>query len=488
MQTKRPPIVVVMGSVDHGKTTLLDYIRKTNIAAKEAGAITQSIGAYEITHQSRTYADQNAEQRRQKITFIDTPGHEAFSKMRQRGARIADIAIIVVAADDSVKPQTKEAIKIVQETQTPFIAAINKIDKSSADVTRTKNDLMQAGVLLEGYGGNISGQEISAKTGQGVNELLDLILLTAEMEELTCDPDAPARGIILEAKLDSRRGIMASAIVTNGTIKTGDYIKAGSAFGKIKILENFLGKKIETAVPSSPVLIWGFETLPDIGEEFKTGPDVKPGAVAEKAAISKPAVKSPAEQKPEKAIRIILKADVSGSLEALREVLRHLPLKDKKLEIIEGSVGNISDGDVKLAVSSGAAIIGFRVKTAKPAEILARAQNIKIIRSDIIYDLTKALEEQLTAAPPLAGKLKILAVFGKKAGKQQIIGGQVAEGEIKTNSILEIERENKPIGKGRLINLQQNKKDVQRVSAGLECGLLFESETEIRVGDILTAH
>jgi len=471
---KRPPIVVIMGSVDHGKTTLLDYIRKTNIAAREVGGITQSVGAYEIIHKD------------QRITFIDTPGHEAFSKMRTRGAKTADIAIILVAADDSVKPQTKEAIKIAQDTETPFVVAINKVDKLGANVEKTKNDLMQSGVLLEGFGGNTSFQEISAKTGQGVNELLDLILLAADLENLSYDPAAQANGFILEAERDNRRGIITTTIVKNGTLRQGDFIKVGAAFGKVKILENFLGKAIKEALPSAPVLIVGLESLPKVGEEFVAGKDVTANAAI--ARTLKPNIQ-PGTIAPvnENDLRIILKADVSGSLEALSDIIKHLPIKDRKVEIISEGVGDISDSDVKVAVGAGALIIGFRVPASKSAETLARGQNLKIITSDIIYDLTKALEEQLVTGAKASGVLEILAIFGKKGGQQQIIGGKVTDGEIKTNTTLKITRKAEVLGEGKIINLQQAKKDAPVVKAGLECGLLFESAIEIKVGDILLA-
>lgn len=471
MQAKRPPIVVIMGSVDHGKTTLLDYIRKTNIAAKEAGGITQSVGAYEITHQASSL---------ERITFIDTPGHEAFSKMRERGTKAADIAVIVVAADDGVKPQTKETIKIAADSKTPFIVAINKVDKNNADVNKTKNDLLQAGVLLEGYGGDISYQEISAKTGQGVPELIDLILLAAEFEDLKYDPKNQARGFILESKLDSRRGTIASAIVTDGILKAGDNITAESAGGKIKILQSFFGKPIKEATPSSPVLIFGFTELPKAGETFAAGKNLEPltkkiAAKAAKAAAGK------------ETLKVILVADVSGSMEALSSIIQNLPVKDKKIEIINEAIGEATDGDVKLAISTDAMIVVFRTKITKAAENLARANNVRIIQSEIIYELTKTLEESLIAEAGPSGKLEILAVFGKKGGKL-IIGGKVTEGEIKNNSVLEIERKKEIIDKGRIINLQQNKNDVQRIEAGNQCGMLFDSKAEIRVGDILIAH
>lgn len=515
---QRPPIVVIMGSVDHGKTTLLDYIRKSSVAAKEAGGITQSVGAYEIRHLPQNGAEINAEDRGKiqresafsqrssaegdftiggrKITFIDTPGHEAFSKMKARGAKIADIAVLVVASDDGVQPQTKEAIKIIQAAKIPFIVAINKIDKVP-DTDRTKNELMQAGVLLEGYGGNISNQPISAKTGQGVDDLLDLILLTAEVENLTCDPKANGQGFILEAKMDSRRGAVATAIIKNGIVKQGDYIKAHDAFGKIKILENFLGKPIKEASPSSPVRILGFETLPKAGEEFLAGPDVKPNTANPpavslsntpmvKPAVAKPSLVKTAAEK-EGTVRLILKADVTGSLEALTELIKNLPKKkEQTIEIIDEGIGEITDGDVNAAISTKSIIIGFRTNVNKAAESLARAQNIKIVQSEIIYELLKTIEESLASLDKkiAKGKLEILAIFSKK-GTKQLIGGRVTEGVISNNAVLEIERKNETIGNGKIVNLQQAKNDTKSVPTGNECGLLFTSQVEIKVGDIL---
>lgn len=479
---KRPPVIVIMGSVDHGKTTLLDFIRKTNVAAKEAGGITQSAGAYEIEHNG------------ERVTFIDTPGHEAFAKMKERGAKIADIAILVVASDDGVQPQTKEAIKIIQAAKIPFIVAINKIDKVP-DTGNVKNELMLAGVLLEGYGGNTSNQPISAKTGEGVNELLDLILLTAEVENLTYDPKAEAQGFILEAKMDSRRGVVATAIIKNGAIRQGDHIKTQDAFGKIKILENFLGKPIKEAAPASPVRILGFETLPKVGEEFLAGPDVKPsspslpagkaGAPMVKPAPKPFSVKTASEK--QGSVRLILKADVTGSLEALAELIRTFPKKeDRSIEIIDEGVGDITDGDVQLAISTKAIIVGFKVDANKAAENLARAQNITIVQSEIIYELLKAVEEALSSfGKKLArAKLQILAVFSAK-GTKQVIGGKVTEGVVSNNSVLEVERKNQVIGTGKIINLQQGKKDAKSVPATNECGLLFDSQTEIKVEDVL---
>ncbi len=468
----RPPIVAVMGHVDHGKSSLLDFIRKTNVVAKEAGGITQSIGAYEIIHNDK------------KITFIDTPGHEAFSKMRARGAKAADLAILVVAADDGVKPQTKEVINVLKETKTPFVVAISKIDKPGADVEKVKSELMQADVLLEGFGGNISWQEISSKTGQGVNELLDLILLTAEMEELVYDPEAEASGVIIESKIGSRRGITAVAIVKNGILKIGEVIFTQSAKGKIKTLENFLGEKINELTPSSPVLILGFESLPETGEEF-SAIEIKS---EQTESVQEPKIKIAKTKSELPIIKLILKADVSGSLEALSEVMKNLPIETDgvKIEIIDESIGNITDGDVKLAQATKSIIIGFKVKVVQAAENLARAQEIKIITSEVIYELIKNIKDEIIGlgAPKIIGELEILACFSKK-GKKQLVGGKVISGSIKNKSKLEVRRGEEIVGLGKILNLQRQKQNAVQAEEGKECGIIFESDVIIEKGDRL---
>ncbi len=482
----RPPIVVVMGHVDHGKTSLLDFIRRTNIIAKEAGGITQSIGAYEIEHPSAGSGQVK------KITFIDTPGHEAFSKMRARGAKVADLAILVVAADDGVKPQTKESIEIIKEAKTPFIVAINKIDKPNADIERTKNDLMANGVLLEGYGGNISWQAISAKNGQGVNELLDLILLAAEMENLTYNPDENGSGVIIEAKADSRRGIVVSTIVRNGTLKTGDRISSASACGKIKTLEDFLGRKIDILSPSSPAIILGFETLPQIGEEFISGDidliEFRAGAP------EKPSTQFTASNKdnlPE--LNLIIKADVSGSLETLSEIIKSIVSEKVKVNVLDKSIGEITDGDVKNSVSTKSIIIGFRVKINKIAENLAKSQNVKIISSEIIYKLLESIQDEmrLLEKPLPQGELEVLKIFSTKSlpagrqGNKQLIGGRVVSGIIKKNARLKIMRENNEIGSGKIMSIKKFKQEVNQVLLNEECGIALESDAKINEGDKL---
>jgi translation initiation factor IF-2 len=470
---KRPPIVVVVGHVDHGKTSLLDYIRKTNVVAKEAGGITQSIGAYEIEHGGR------------KITFIDTPGHEAFSKMRVRGAHVADVGILVVAGDEGVKPQTKEALKALQDSETPFVIAVTKMDKPNFDMERIKNDLTANGVLLEGYGGNISYQGVSSKTGDGVHELLDLILLAADLEGLEYNPDAKGRGVVLEAKLDNRRGNTVTVVLKDGKLAKGDLIATPSAKGKVKVLENFLGKQAKELIPSSPAVVLGFESLPQVGEEFIAGELSDEDLAKVKKFEAKKEEAPTATQK--QVIRVILKADVAGSLEALVDLLKKIKLPENQaLEIINQSVGEISDSDVKDALVTNSVILGFRTYPNKAAENLARTHNVLVITDEIIYKLVERIEKdfQELGKSKFSGELEILAVFSAK-GNKQTIGGKVNRGQIRIKSWLEVQRGDELIGKGKVLNLQQKKSDVNAVDAGNECGLIFESETAIQVGDKL---
>ena len=473
----RPPVVVVMGHVDHGKTSLLDYIRKTNVAAREAGGITQSVGAYEIVHNNR------------KITFIDTPGHEAFTKMRSRGAQIADLAILVVAAEEGLKPQTKESIKILTDTKTPFVVAINKIDKPEANVDKVKNELTSEGVLLEGYGGHVSFEPISAKTGQNINELLDLILLAADYENLTYASEAPASGFILEAKVDPRRGMEVTAILKNGTLKQGDEIATATAKGKIKILENFQGEKASALEPSSPALIIGFENLPQVGEEFVAGKNLETGAVNKIIPSANRGI-TQAEAQDENAIKFIVKASDSGSLEALLAIVKALP-SERPVLILDEAVGDVGDNDVKNAAASKAIILGFKNKVSKSSQNLADIQKVRILTGDIVYHLIKEVETVLAKPEALAvaGRLEILAVFNQQKLAKQLVGGKVTEGVMKNRANFEIMRANAEtselhlVGHGKILSLESNKLEVQQVEAGKECGFMANSSMAIQKGD-----
>lgn len=473
---ERPPVIAVLGHVDHGKTSLLDYIRKTNVASREAGGITQSIGAYEIIHNGK------------KITFIDTPGHEAFIQMRSRGAQAADLAILVVAADDGVKPQTEESIKILQGTKTSFIVAITKIDKSNANIEKTKNDLMNANVLLENYGGNIPWQTVSSVTGEGINELLDLILLAAELEELKYNPQNKGKGIILEAHHDSKRGITVTVILKDGKIIKGDYISTPTASGKIKILENFEGKPVNELYPSSPARIIGFETLPKVGEEFicdlsKIEENQK---ISQKNNLKNNYIQENSNQNLKESLNLILKAKDYGSLEALSQIIKNIQ-SNILIKIIDESIGDIFDSDIKLAQATNAKIIAFNSKIQKSLEPLIRSNNIEIISSNIIYELIQNIEQKIKDIknPPVIGILEVLAVFNNKNLDKQIIGGKVISGIFKNKSKFEIERNNEIINTGFVVNLQSNKKDVNEVEQNNEAGLLIKSQIPINVGDKL---
>jgi translation initiation factor IF-2 len=477
---QRPPIVVVMGHVDHGKTTLLDHIRKANVALREAGGITQAVGAYEIVHHDR------------KITFIDTPGHEAFSAMRSRGAQAADLAILVVAADEGVKPQTKEAIKILEETKTPFVVAINKTDKTGGSIEKAKNDLMAANVFLEGYGGSVSYQGISAKTGEGVDALLDLVLLAADMEELFYDPALPASGYILEARRGSQRGLEASVIVKNGTLRRGDLIRTPSASGKVKILEDFLGKSAESLEPSAPAVIVGFEALPAVGEEFSVGESAG-SAVAPVLRGEKKAWKLGAGAANGKELNLILKASDGGSLEALSAVLRQIGEKDEKgILVLDEAVGDITDSDVRNALANDATIIGFKNRAEKGAQNLAEAQGVTVITSKIVYELADAVTEFLLGKrnPQAMGKLEVLAVFNQEKLEKQLVGGRVTEGVIRGKAAFEIFRlsENgvlEPVSAGKIVSLREKKSEIAQAEKGKEIGVLAASGAAINVGDVL---
>jgi len=487
----RPPIVVVMGHVDHGKTTLLDYVRKMtydacskvksgaprSVAEREAGGITQAVDAYEVTHNDRT------------ITFIDTPGHEAFSAMRSRGASVADIAILVVAADEGVKPQTKEAIKILEETKTPFVVAINKIDRTNGSMEKARNDLLAAGVLLEGFGGQTSYHGISAKTGDGVCELLDLVILAADMEGLTYDPTALASGYVLEARRDSRRGIEATVIVKNGILKRNDPIATPSATGNVKILEDFMGNPMESAVPSVPALVIGFESLPGIGEEFSA--DISKFRNIEISKSASGVRNIEISKSASGALVLIVKASDSGSLEALSMVVRAIGIeREKIIHIVQESVGDITDSDVRTAAATGAVILGFKNRLDKGAQNLAESQHVTVITSKVVYDIVKAVEDLLTVGglASAAGILEVLAVFNHEKINKQLVGGRITGGIFRTKAPLEIFRgagPQEPIGIGKVLTLRENKVGITQAEKGKEIGVVVSAPMMIEVGDML---
>ena len=365
----RPPIVVVLGHVDHGKTSILDKIRQTKVAEGEAGGITQHIGAYQIEHSpstDSTGSPQAGSGPKKLITFLDTPGHEAFSAIRSRGAKVADVAILVVAAEEGVKPQTKEAIQIIKDAKIPFVVAINKIDKEGANPARVRQELAEQEVQVEDYGGNVPVVELSAKKGEGINELLEMILLVAELEELTSPMDTPAKGVVIESHMDGRRGLVATLIVHEGGLKIGDWVSAGNAIGRVKLLEDFLGKPLTIAIASQPCLMLGWEIAPRIGQEFQVVSDKESArTLAINQAQIGPSVlfakeKSSEEQKTDKKTAdLIIKADVQSSLEAIDQALKTIHSEEVDYNVVNYGIGTIGDNDVKNARAVRAAVIGF---------------------------------------------------------------------------------------------------------------------------------
>ncbi len=488
---ERPPVVVVMGHIDHGKSTLLDYIRKSNIVAGEAGGITQHIAAYEIEHK-----DEKGTMKR--ITFLDTPGHEAFSQMRERGAQAADIAILVVSAEDSVKTQTLEAWNTIKQSGIPSIVAINKIDKPGANIERTKNDLTENSIYIEGFGGDIPFVEISAKQGTGIDRLLEIVLLVAELAELKGDPTIPAEGVIIEARLDVKRGISASLVIKNGMLKKGMYVLAGGALTTTRIMENFMGATIEQASFSSPIRLTGFSKLPEVGSIFKSYNTKKEaeqalenftdGIVHNKKNI--PAQKTSEEIK---VVPIVIKTDVVGTAEAVEKEIMKLSGENIIPKIIGRGVGAISENDLKLASSDKEVIVlGFNVAIDSKARESNENLGVNIQTFDIIYKLTDWLKEEIekrrprVTAPEVTGKAKILKSFSSMK-ERQVIGGKVLEGILGVGANVKIMRRDFEIGQGRIIELQQQKIKTKEVAEGNDCGMLVETKTEIAPGDVLEA-
>ncbi len=484
---ERPPVVVVLGHVDHGKSSILEAIKDLKILERESGGITQHIGAYEIEHSSASSGQAS------KITFIDTPGHEAFSAMRSRGAKVADIAVLVVAADEGVKPQTKEAISHIKKAGIPLVVAINKIDKPTADPGRVKRELSQENILVESIGGKIPSVNVSAQTKEGIEELLEVILLVAEMENLQADLSKTAEGIVIEAYLDSLRGPTTTLLLTNGVLEPGFIVGTPSAFGKVKSLENFQGAPIQKAYPSMPAIVFGFENVPKVGEEFKVFSDIESAkGFIQKAEKKVAAVLS--IESDQKVLNLILKADVLGSLEAIEEVLKGLSGEKTTLRILKSEVGEVNENDIKLAKSGKAKILAFRIKTNLIAKHLAEREKIKIMKFEVIYELVesvrklmeKNIESEVVSVE--IGKIKILAVFLTEKNRQ-ILGGKVIEGEARKGVLAEILRNDEKIGEGRIINLQRNKKDIERLPRGEECGMLYEGNTKrVEEGDILVIY
>lgn len=497
-KSSRPPVVAVLGHVDHGKTTLLDKIRQTNVVAKEFGGITQHIGAYQIKVKDKI------------ITFIDTPGHAAFSEMRSRGAKVADLAILVIAVDEGVKPQTLESLKYIKSAKIPYLVAVNKIDLPHTDVKETEKDLAKNKILVESQKGKIVSVPVSAKTGRGIDDLLEMILLMAEMEEIKGDEKAKLEAVVIESKLDKHRGPLATILVRSGNLKTGDQIEADGAFAKIKAMFDESGKPVKMAGPSRPVEVLGFKGVPTIGSSLHrlqarrsderssaeggvTQPRMKPEASikrTEKAvvlAVEKPRPEAAKKEEAEEdKLRLIIKADVNGMLEA---ILAGLP---REVEVIDSDVGEVNESNVLLADTTGAEIITFNVKTPAKVKKLAATEKVKISDYQIIYKLFEEIENKVKklsepfAGEEILGKAEILKEFEIK--KDRIAGCQVMEGEIKKTDKIHLLRGEKLVGNCRIKSMRTGKEKIEKAKPGEEFGAVLSPSLDFEVGDVLLSY
>ena len=453
------PVIAVLGHVDHGKSSLLDFIRKSNVVDGEAGGITQCISAYEVNHK-----DEKGEIK--ALTFLDTPGHEAFQSMRERGVEIADIAILIVSAEDGVKEQTLESWKTIDARKLPFIVAINKIDKPGADIQRTKNSLVENGIYIEGYGGDIPCVEISAKAGTGVNDLLETLLLLSEMNEKTINKNTEATGIVLESFVDNKRGISATLIIKDGVLPNSGAILAGTALSPIRIIEDFLGKPIKEAHAGQPIKVTGFDEIPKSGSIFMSSTNKKDLEVLQNEAkenTKKETVDPRVYRNAKVVIPVVIKGDSAGSLEAIKKELKKRETTDIKIKIIAEGIGNISEGDIMLASSDEKTVIlGFNIKIESKARDQVERFNINPQIFDIIYKLVEEFDKIVEDRLPfeeketVLGKLKILKTFSSQKDTH-VVGGRVEEGRLQKGNLVKIIRREQELGHGRITELQSQK-------------------------------
>lgn len=490
----RPPIVVIMGHVDHGKTTLLDYIRETNVAAKEAGGITQHIAAYQVEKNDR------------KITFLDTPGHEAFTAMRARGAKVTDIAVLVVAADEGIMPQTIEAIHHAQEAEVPIIVALTKIDKPHTQIDRIKGQLAEHGLQPEEWGGKTPIVGVSAVTGQGTSELLEMILLISDMENLRANPNREAVATVIEANLDKSMGPIATIVINTGTLKVMDYVVVGASYGRIKAMKDQYGKNLQSAPPSMPVLISGLSSVPESGDilQAATGGErsareralqfatvraeemkAKPGGLSD--------IISQIHAGSLKTLKVVLKADTRGSLEAIQQALMGVKHEDVAIKIIHSAVGNVTESDVMMAAASGGIVIGFHVNSSPHLQLSAERHGVEILMYTIIYKLVEDLKNLLSGLlepeilEVILGRAEVKQIFFQK--KNELIAGcSVASGKIENKTKLRVFRGDQQVGEGEILNLKKFENQVKEVAEGNDCGIKFTGNVVLQAGDILESY
>ncbi len=487
----RPPVVVVLGHVDHGKTSLLDYIKNSRVADREVGGITQHIGAYQVE------VDGNP------ITFLDTPGHAAFTAIRARGARVTDIAVLVVAADDGIMPQTVEAINHAKAADVPIVVAINKMDLPGADPERVKRQLSENELLVEDWGGDIVSVNVSARTGEGINDLLENLELVAEISELKANPDKAANGVIIEAKLDRKRGPSATVLVTDGSLSVGDHIVAGTASGRVRAMMDDKGRNLESVAPGTPAEILGFGALPEAGDQLRVvandrearsltgGRERAVGSrPLQSRALSLEEVVKQVDINDVKELNLVLKADVQGSLEAIRQSLERLVDEDAKVRVLHTGVGAVTESDVLLASASEAAIISFSVGSEPSAERLADRMGVDIRHYQIIYQLIDDIELALHGmlepvfAEVIVGRAEIRELFGGRRGTQ-IAGCRVTEGRVIRNGTVRVTREGENISETTISSLRHFRDEVNEMNAGTECGIILQGFNDIREGDVL---
>ncbi len=492
----RPPVITILGHVDHGKTTLLDAIRQTDVASTEAGGITQRIGAYQVEVDGR------------KITFLDTPGHEAFTAMRARGAQVTDIAVLVVAADDGVMPQTVEAISHAQAANVPIVVAINKIDKPEANPEKVKRQLAELGLLVEKWGGQVVCVEVSAKKRQGIEELLENLLLVADMQELKADPNRPAVGAVVEAGLDKTRGPVATLLVQNGTLKVGDAIAVGDTWGRIKAMFNDKGKRVKETGPATPVSVMGLNSVPLAGEPFTTLPDERQarsflqqrqqerqGALLQpKKAASLQDIYTKIKEGEVKELPVVLKTDVQGSIEPIRTSLEKLSTEKIRLRVIHAASGTITESDVLLALASKGIVIGFNTRPEPGARKLAETEGVEVHFHNVIYELVDAVDRALqgmvepTYLEVIDGRARVLASFGAGRGLRKVAGVLTTEGKLTLGSQVRVRRGTEVLHESKVKSLRRFKDNVHEVGAGLEAGVGVEDFRDFQEGDILETY
>jgi len=464
---KKPPIVAVLGHIDHGKTSLLSKIREQDLTKKEFGGITQHIGAYQVKHKGKP------------ITFIDTPGHAAFSKMRSRGAQVTDLVVLVVAANDGVMPQTKESLEHIRAAKTPFLVAINKIDLSQANPQKVKEQLQKEGILVEGLGGDIVCVEVSAKTGKGIDELLELILLSAEMQELKANPKGELKAVIIESFLDRRRGPLATVLVQNGTLRLGEKIKTKETWGKAKAMFDENSQNLTEAGPSQPVKVLGFKKVPLVGSIIVRSAEKSGFKVP--TQLTQPVVSDTGEE--EKKIKIILKSDVYGTLEAIKGSLT------PEVRIISQGVGDVNESDIFLAATTKSEIIAFNVKIPADTVKLAKTEKVKTSLFNVIYELLEAIEKKVSQPEEkeiILGRAEILAEF--KFNNERVAGCRVTEGRISKSDKIRLQRGERVVGECRFKSMRYKKEDINIAQKDEEFGAVFKSSLDFQVGDIVISH